>query len=61
MAKIKVENQLYEKVKEYAEKNGYSSAEEFVSHLLEQMVTAEDAGDLDKDVMERLKGLGYIS
>lgn len=60
MPKIKLDKELYKEVRQYAEDSGYSSAEEFVVHLLEQVIGASD-GDDDGDVMERLKGLGYIS
>ena len=61
MSKIKIKNELYEKIKDYAEQNGYSSVEEFAEHLFEQIVKNPANGEMDKDVMERLKGLGYIS
>jgi metal-responsive CopG/Arc/MetJ family transcriptional regulator len=61
MPKIKLDKTLFEQVKEYADKEGYSSADEFVVHLLEQVVNAADSDDQDEDVMQRLKGLGYIS
>ena len=55
---IKIEKTLFENVRKYAENLGYSTVEEFVSHLLEQIV---DSDDLDGDVRDRLKGLGYIA
>ena len=58
MPKIKIEKTLYESVKKYAENLGYSTADEFVAHLLEQIVNSDD---LDGDVRDRLKGLGYIA
>jgi hypothetical protein len=61
MPKIKLDKDLFEQVKEYADKQGYSSTDEFVVHLLEQIVNTLDSDDQDADVMKRLKGLGYIS
>ena len=63
MAKIKIDDALFEKVKNLSEKAGYSSADEFVSHMLEREINyAGDEGELnDTEVLERLKGLGYIS
>jgi hypothetical protein len=61
MPKIKIEKSLYEKVKQYSEKSGYSSPDEFVNHMLEEVVGSDQPDDLDEDVMKRLKGLGYIS
>ena len=61
MPKIKLDKELYEKVRHYADKAGYSSTDEFVTHLFEQIVNVPDSDDQDEDVMQRLKGLGYIS
>lgn len=61
MPKIKLEKELYEKVKQYAENAGYSSADEFIAHLLERVTNPSTPDDHDEDVMQRLKGLGYIS
>ena len=61
MPKIKIQKELFEKVKKYSEKTGYSSCEEFVNHLLEEVVGSDNPEDMDEDVTERLKGLGYIS
>ena len=61
MPKIKIEKELYEKVKEVAEESGYSSVEEFVSHVLERVINPAEANDQDDDVLNRLKGLGYIA
>ena len=61
MPKIKLDKELYEKVKQYADKSGYSSADEFVTHLFEQITDVSNPDDADEDVMQRLKGLGYIS
>ena len=61
MAKIKIEKDLYEKVKDVAEEAGYSSVDEFVTHVLEQITNPAEAADADEDVLNRLKGLGYIA
>jgi len=61
MPKIKIEKELYERVKQYADTSGYSSIDEFIIHLLGQVVGSSESDDFDEDVMQRLKGLGYIS
>lgn len=61
MPKIKVDKELYEKLKEFAEKEGYSSVEECASTILEREIHFTDAEDNDEDVIKRMKGLGYIS
>ncbi len=60
MAKIKIDKSLYERVKQTAEKAGYSSAEEFVTHLLEKAVTDVEGAATDEEVEKQLRGLGYI-
>ncbi len=59
MAKIKVDKTLYEQVEKTAERAGYASAEEFVTHLLEKAVTDVAETD-DEEVAKQLRGLGYI-
>ena len=61
MPKIKIEKPLYQKVIKCSEMAGYSSPEEFVTHILEKEVSQLLEGDNDPEIIERLKGLGYIS
>lgn len=61
MPKVKIDKELYNRVKNFSEKAGYSSVEEFVSHLLEKVVNPPEEGETDKDVLNVLQGLGYIS
>ena len=60
-AKVKLDKNLLEKVKKYAEISGYSSAEEFISHCLEKEISQLDGTDSEEEVKKKLKGLGYIS
>ncbi len=59
MAKIKLASALLARAKKTAESKGYSSVEEFVTHLIETELEKHESGD-DADVAEQLKGLGYI-
>ena len=60
MAKVKIDDVLFEKVKKFSEIAGYSSVEEFVQHALEKEVSQlEEAGDED-EIRKKLQGLGYI-
>ncbi len=61
MPKIKIDKQLYEPIKKCTEIAGYSSFDEFVQHILEKEVNRLLDADNDPEVLERLKGLGYIS
>ncbi|MEW6071005.1 MAG: hypothetical protein AB1726_00230 [Planctomycetota bacterium] len=59
--KIKLDPDLIDRIKKVAELAGYASHEEFVVHVLEkELAQFEDAGT-DEQIVEKLKGLGYIS
>ncbi len=61
MAKVKLENELFDRVKKFAEVAGYSSAEEFIAHILEKELSSVDETDSDDEIKKRLQGLGYLS
>jgi len=59
--KVKLEKDLVQKIKRFADVAGYASAEEFITHALEKEVAKlEDAGS-EEELKKRLQGLGYIS
>ena len=60
MAKIKIDSNLYDRLKKVIEVAGYSSIEEFVVHMIEKELEQIESPDDDKAVEERLRGLGYI-
>jgi hypothetical protein len=60
-AKVKLDKDLLERVRKFAELAGYSSAEEFVTHCLEKEIRKLEESDSEEDVKKKLKGLGYIS
>lgn len=59
--KIKIDKDLLEKVKKYAEIAGYSSVDEFVTHALEREIAQLEEADSEEEIKKRLQGLGYIS
>jgi Zn-dependent oligopeptidase len=61
--KIKLEKELFDRVKEVTEVAGYSSVEEFVSHVLEKEIAQINPGGAadPEEMREKLRGLGYIS
>ncbi len=61
MPKIKIDKELYERAKRAASEAGYSSLEELVTTILERELNLRESGDNDEDVLNRMKGLGYIS
>ena len=58
--KIKIDNNLYDKLRKCSEAAGYSSPEEFIGHVLEKSVRETEDSDDEEKVKERLKGLGYL-
>jgi metal-responsive CopG/Arc/MetJ family transcriptional regulator len=61
MAKsIKLNSDLWQRVEQHAKKAGYSSAEEFVEHVLEKALAGEEDEASQREVEKRLKGLGYL-
>lgn len=60
-SKVKLDKDLVEKVKKFAEMSGYSSPEEFITHCLEKEISQLEEADSEEEVKKKLKGLGYIS
>ena len=61
MPKVKIDKELYQKAKDFAQKIGYSSVDEYVAHLLEREVNSAQDDNENEKVSEQLRGLGYIS
>ena len=59
--KVKLDKDLYTRVKKFADLAGYSSVEEFVSHVLETELAKIGDSDDEEEIKKKLKGLGYIS
>jgi hypothetical protein len=57
---IKLSPELWRRVEEYAKKAGYSTAEEFVEHVLEKELSREEQPESQDLVEKRLRGLGYL-
>ena len=59
---IRIDDDLLGRAKECAAREGYASAEEFIAHVLEKEIARLTAGpqDAEKEVGDRLRGLGYI-
>jgi hypothetical protein len=59
--KVKVDRDLFDRIRKVADVAGYATTEEFIEHVLEkEMLHFEDAGT-DDDIRKKLTGLGYIS
>lgn len=61
VSKIKIDKELLKKAREYAAKAGYTSVEEFVSHIIEKEMSRSEESESEEEVKKRLQGLGYIS
>lgn len=58
---IKLDKALMAKVKRLADLAGYSSVDEFITHVLEKEVAQLESADSEEEIKKKLKGLGYIS
>jgi len=59
--KLKLDKDLLEKAAAFAESQGYSSVEEFITHLIERELDKSESGEDEEAIKEKLQGLGYIS
>ena len=57
---IKLNKDLWEKIKKCAEVGGYSSPQEFIQHVLEKEIAKFEDAESDEEIARKLKGLGYI-
>ena len=60
MAKIKIDDNLFARVKKIAEAAGYPAPDDFIIHIIEKELAILESASSDADVTERLKGLGYL-
>ncbi len=57
---IRLDKDLYERLREKASGAGYSSTDEFIVHVLEKASAQQDE-QLDREQVDRqLRGLGYL-
>ena len=60
MEKIKIESALLERAKRAAAAAGYSGVEEFVAHCIENELKKHKTDEVETQVADQLRGLGYI-
>ena len=58
-SKIKLQDELRERVERHVEEVGFTSVDEFVAYSLEKELATREESDEVK-VAERLRGLGHI-
>lgn len=59
--KVKLDSDIVDRAGKVADIAGYSSVEEFITHVLERELARMEDSDSEEEVKEKLKGLGYIS
>ncbi|HXG32358.1 MAG TPA: hypothetical protein VNJ11_03255 [Bryobacteraceae bacterium] len=57
---VKLNKALWQRVKRCAEKEGYSSVDEFVQHVLEKETARIEEAESNEEIARKLKGLGYL-
>ncbi len=57
---IKLDKDLFERVKRCADLAGYSSPKEFIQHVLERELSSMEEEETDEEIVKKLQGLGYI-
>jgi hypothetical protein len=60
VAKVKIEDSLYDRAKRAAEAAGYSSLEEFIADCIEKEIKRMKVEEEEGRVSDQLRGLGYI-
>jgi hypothetical protein len=60
VAKINIDNGLYDRAKKAADSAGYSSVEEFIAHCVENELKKLKVDESEDKVSNQLRGLGYI-
>jgi metal-responsive CopG/Arc/MetJ family transcriptional regulator len=60
MAKIQIDDGLLTRLKKVAQVAGYASVEEFIEHMIEKELSHLETAADEQQVIERLKGLGYL-
>jgi len=57
---IKLNKDLLARAKRVSDAAGYSSAQEFIEHVLDREISKLDDAQSDEEIVLKLKGLGYL-
>jgi hypothetical protein len=64
VVKVKIDSSLFDRAKHASAAAGYSSVEEFIANCiekeLERLKLEETEAENEREVADRLRGLGYI-
>lgn len=58
--KIEIDQTLWARVQEHVASAGYSSAEEFLQHLIEKELAKSAEPESNEAVARKIRGIGYI-
>jgi len=57
---IKFNKDLLKRIEKCAQQQGYTSAQEFVEHVLDKELSRLEEAESDEAITRKLKGLGYL-
>jgi hypothetical protein len=57
---IKLNKEIWARIKKCADAGGYSTPQEFVEHILERELAKLEGAVSAEDIAKKLQGLGYI-
>ena len=60
MAKVKIDDALFDRAKRAAQTAGYSSVEEFIADCIEKQIQRLKVEEDEAQVSDQLRGLGYV-
>lgn len=60
--KLKLDREILDRLKKVADAGGYSSAQEFVIHVIERELDtlAPEEGESEEEIRKKMEGLGYL-
>ncbi len=58
---LKLDKELYDRIKRCSDAAGYSSPKEFIQHVLErELGKIEEESESNEEIVKKMQGLGYI-
>jgi hypothetical protein len=59
-SRVRLSPDLLTRLKKHSQAAGYSSVEEFITHVLEKELAHLESSQSEEELRKRLKGLGYL-
>ena len=57
---VKLNKELWARVKRVSDAAGYSGPQEFIEHVLDREISKLDEAQSNEEIVLKLKGLGYL-